>query len=246
LITPMSGYGPTATTDLSGAMAIQTHIQPARPRFAGLATSVDRAKAFRAAKRHSALVMTLRWILPLSAVAMAGLYFLPSRIEVKVGDAKVSIKEVDLSGGALKMVNPRMHGVNEKQGVYDVQAAYATQQVGNTDLMYLNTINAEITSKAGEKTTLTAPSGIYARANQELTFDNGVTIGGEAGLAGKLKTATAYMGEHKLISKDPVDLSFHKNTIQADTMTLYTSESRAIFEGRVKVHIERNEGASRP
>jgi lipopolysaccharide export system protein LptC len=227
-------------------MAIQTHIQPARPRFAGLPSSIDRATAFRSAKRHSAFVHVARWVLPVLAVSLVGLYFLPSRIEVKVGNADVSIKEIDLSGGGLKMVNPRMKGVSEKQGVYDIQAAYATQQVANPDLMNLNTITADITSKEGQKTTLTAPSGIYARTKQELTFDNGVDIGGEAGLAGKLKTATAFMDEHKLISKDPVDLSYHKNTIKADTMTLYTSESRAIFEGRVKVHIERNEGESRP
>jgi lipopolysaccharide export system protein LptC len=227
-------------------MAIQTHIQPARPRFAGLPSATDRAKAFRAAKRHSALVQTLRWVLPVLAVSMFGFYLLPSRIAVKVGDGEASIQSIDLSGGGLKMVNPRLKGVNEKHGVYDIQAAYATQQIKNPDLMTLDTITAEITSKEGQKTTLKAPSGLYERKKEELTFDNGVTIGGEAGLSGTLKTATAFMQNHLLISKDPVDLAFRKNTIKADSMTLYSSESRAIFEGRVRVHLERNEEAGRP
>jgi lipopolysaccharide export system protein LptC len=227
-------------------MAIQTHIQPARPRFAGLPSSGDRAKAFRAAKRHTLMVHGLRWFLPLAAIAIAGLYFLPSKITVEVGGGEASIEAVDLSGGALKMVNPRFKGVNEKQGVYDFQAEYATQEVTNPDIINLNVITAEITSNVGEKTTLKAPSGIFERKKEELTFDKGVVIGGDAGYSGTLKTATAFMQSNMVISKDPVDLAFKENTIKADSMTLYSSESRAIFEGRVKVHLERKEGASRP
>jgi lipopolysaccharide export system protein LptC len=225
-------------------MAIQTHIQPAKARFGGLPSSVDRAKAFAIAKRHSAMVAVLRFSLPVFAVALAGLYFLPRNIVIETGGKQVTIKEIDLSGGGLKMVNPRMKGVDEKRGVYDVQAAYAVQQVANPDLMNLHEINADITNPTGQKTTLTAPTGIFERVKQVLTFDNGAVIGGDAGFAGKLKTATAYMQEHKVVSKDPVDLYFHKNNITSDTMTLYSSESRAIFEGRVKVHLERSEGDS--
>jgi len=54
------------------------------------------------------------------------------------------------------------------------------------------------------------------------------------------------MLNNMVISKDPVELAFKENTVRADSMTLYSRESRAIFEGRVKVHLERKEGASRP
>jgi lipopolysaccharide export system protein LptC len=227
-------------------MAIQTHIQPARARFAGLPSAGDRAKAFRAAKRHSFMVGALRWFLPLAAVSIAGLYFLPSKIAIKVGDGEASIQKIDLSGDGLKMINPRFKGVNEKQGVYDFQADYATQQVANPDIITLNVVNAEITTKEGQKTTLKAPTGIFERKKEELTFNNGVVIGGNAGFSGTLKTAVAFMQNHTVISKDPVDLAFRQNTVKADGVTLYSNESRAIFEGHVKVHLERNQEASRP
>jgi lipopolysaccharide export system protein LptC len=219
-------------------MAIQTDIRQAPVRFAGLPSGGDRTKAFRAAKRHSARVRMLRLLLPICAVFAIGLYFMPSRVVVPIKDGEASF-EPEVSTGGLKMVNPRIKGVHEKYGVYDIKADSSTQQAKNPELMNLNTITAEITSKEGEKTILTAPSGIYHSKQEELTFDNGVVIGGEAGISGTLKTATAFMQANKLISHDPVDLAFHGTTIKAQSMTLYSSEGRAIFEGNVRVHLKR-------
>lgn len=220
-------------------MAISSDIRPAGGRFAGLPSGGDRSKAFRAAKRHSTRVRLLRLLLPLSAVCAGALYFLPSRLSVTTKDGEASVGALEVSSGGLKMVNPRMKGVNEKYGVYDIRADHALQQAKNPELMNLTAISAEITSKEGEKTILTAPSGIYQSKQEELTFDNGVVIGGDAGISGTLKTATAFMQAHKLISRDPVDLAYHGTTIKAQSMTLYSGEGRAVFEGNVKVHLER-------
>ncbi len=143
-------------------MAIQTDIRQAPVRFAGLPSGGDRTKAFRAAKRHSARVRMLRLVLPICAVFAIGLYFMPSRIAVPIKDGEASIESIEVSTGGLKMVNPRIKGVHEKYGVYDIKADSSTQQAKNPELMNLNTITAEITSKEGEKTILTAPSGILS------------------------------------------------------------------------------------
>jgi lipopolysaccharide export system protein LptC len=221
-------------------MAIQTHIGAAPARFAGLPGAGDRSKALRAAKRHSALVKLLKLLLPLSAMAISVLYFLPSAITVPVpGGGEASVEDIQISDGGLKMINPRIKGVHEKHGVYDIKAESATQHVKNPDLITLHTVNGEVVSKAGQKTVLTAPSGIFHSKQEELTFDKGVNIDGEAGYAGRLQTATAFLKTNLLISHDPVDLTFQGSTIQARRMTLYTSENRAVFEGNVRVHLKR-------
>ena len=220
-------------------MAIQTHIRQGPARFAGLPSGGDRTKAFRAAKRHSVRVKMLRLLFPVGAVCATGLYFLPSQLTVKTKDGEASIESLQVSSGGLKMVNPRFKGVHEKHGVYDMRVDHATQQIKNPELMTLNIISAEVTSKTGEKTTLTAPSGIFHQKKEELTFDNGVVIGGEAGISGTLKTATAFLQTNVLISRDPVDLAYNGTTIKAQSMTLYSNEGRALFEGGVKVHLER-------
>jgi lipopolysaccharide export system protein LptC len=214
-------------------------------RFAGLTSAGDRAKAFRDAKRHSVRVKLLRLLLPVIAVCIGALYLWPARIEIETPAGKATIDTVAFSGDGLKMVNPRIKGVHEKHGIYDIRADHATQQVKNPELINLNVINAELTAKNGEKTTLTAPSGIFHSKNEELTFDNGLTIGGNRGFAGQLKTATAFFQSNKLITTDPVDLAYGESTIKARSMTLFSGEGRAVFEGGVIVHLKRAQETNR-
>ncbi len=220
-------------------MATTLPVRPAQLRFGGIITAPDRTRAFRAARRHSTLVRLLKLLLPLGALGVVALYVLPSQLTVKTKGGEASVQAIDISSGGIRMVNPRIKGVHEKYGVYDIRADSSVQHVKEPELMNFEIINAEIVSPKGEKTVLTAPSGIYHSKKEEMTFDNGVTIGGEAGIAGKLKTATAYMKENRLISKDPVQLAYHGHTIASDSVEVWTSENRAIFTGNVRVHLER-------
>jgi lipopolysaccharide export system protein LptC len=220
-------------------MVTQTQIPQGRVRFAGLPTSGDRAKAFRRATRHSALVGLLRRLFPLAALAIAGLYLLPNNLTVETEIGTATVDDIDIDSGGLKMINPRIKRVDEKFGTYDIRADNATQHVDNTDMITLNTIAADLVSKSGDTTTFSAPSGLFHRKKEEMTFNNGVTISGNGGFTGKLKSATAFFQNKKVISTDPVDLGYHSSRIKADRMTFYSGESRAIFEGRVRVHLER-------
>ncbi len=226
-------------------MAVQTQIRPAPARFSSLPRASDRAKEFRNAKRHSAIVAALRYFLPGLALAIGGLYFIPSKLTVDLDEGgQASIDSIEISDGGLKMVNPRINGVHEKHGAYDIRADNATQQIRNPDLITLNDISARLTSNANQSTILTAPMGIFHSKKEELTFTNGVVIGGDAGFSGKLNTATAFLQSSKLISADPVEFSFHESTIKAQRMTLYSSENRVVFEGGVKVHLQRTREAT--
>ncbi len=226
-------------------MAITTQLHPAAARFAGLPDAGDRVKEFKKAKRHSVNVRLMRFLLPVIAACIGGLYFVPTRIAVEIDGGEASVESVDLSQGGLKMVNPRIKGVHEKHGIYDIRAENATQQVENTDLIRLNVITADLVSQKGEKTSFVAPSGLFHSKKEELIFDNGVTIGGNAGFSGKLKTATAFFKSNTLISTDPVELGFFDSSIKARSMTFYSSEGRAIFEGGVSVHLERKLGGNK-
>lgn len=220
-------------------MAIQTAIPRANGRFRGMPAAGNRIRAFRAAKRHSAIVRTLRFLLPVAVLAIGGLYFRPTQITVQTDAGEATIQDVTIAKDGLKMINPRIKGVHEKQGQYDIQAEDATQQIKNPELITLNKINGTLTAPSGEKTTLTAPSGIYHSKQEELIFDKGVVVNGEAGMSGKLQYATGYFKKNMLVSNNPVELTFHSSTINAQSMTLYSAENRVIFKGKVKVHLER-------
>lgn len=217
----------------------QTHPMSAGSRLRGAPSAEDRVRAFRIAIRHSSRVRMLRIFLPLVAVGLTGLYFIPTRIVVQTKLGEASFKTVKSTSEGSVMQEPRIKGVHEKHGKYDIRMKNATRSEKQPDLIKLNTINAELLAKDGKKTTLKAPSGVFHNKREELTFDNGAVIGGDAGFSGKLKSATASMADHVLISAEPVELAFHGNTVRAEGMTYYTSEARAVFTGNVRVHLER-------
>lgn len=221
-------------------MAVPAAIPRTNGRFRGLPAAGNRIRAFRAAKRHSVLVRLLRFLMPVAALGVGGLYFIPSKITVQTPLGEASIEDIGIAKEGLVMINPRIKGVHEKHGQYDIQAAKATPNVKDLDITTLDEINGTLIAPSNEKTTLTAPSGIFHSKKEELIFDNGVIVDGDAGMSGKLRYATAFFKENMLVSNEPVELTFHSSTINAQSMTFYSAENRVIFKGKVKVHLERS------
>ncbi len=207
----------------------------------------DRAVEFRRARRHSALVRLLKIFFPVLSAGIVSLYILPSflRVSIDGGKGTATIKAITIEAGSLKMLSPRMQGVNENNGVYDVIADSAVQQSKATDVMYLDKIRGKLTSEDGQVTVLTAPDGLYNSKAEEMTFNNGAVVTREPGLTATFKTAKVFMKQQLVISKTPVIVRLHESKIEAETMTLYSGEQRAVFEGNVRTHIERQQVADK-
>jgi lipopolysaccharide export system protein LptC len=206
--------------------------------------SRDRALEFRRARRHSVLVQVLKIILPITAAGILSLYVVPEfAVSIDKGRGTASVKSITIDAGALKMIEPRVKGVNAKQDVYEFVADTATQQAKDADIMYLEKIRGKVVSPDGKISTMTAPDGVHNNKTDEMTFNNGAVVNREPGMRGVFKTAIAYMKQQMVISKTPVVVYMHESTIHADGMTLYWGESRAIFEGNVHTHLERQPAA---
>ncbi|MDX2263640.1 MAG: LptA/OstA family protein [Hyphomicrobiales bacterium] len=204
-----------------------------------------RAREFRNAVRHSALVKALRVLMPTLAVAAASLYVIPAKWSFKVDDAEVAIDAVDVSSGDLRMTNPRIKGQNKTQGKYDVRAASATQTAGEPDTIMLFEIEADLTNDKGEITTLRSPTGVYKSKLEELTFTRTVDVTRSGGLAARLKTATASFPKNLVVSKEPVEVLLRESVIRANGLELMTDKSQATFSGDVYVRLVR-EGPGAP
>jgi len=105
--------------------------------------------------------------------------------------------------------------------------------------MYLAVVRGKMSSLDGRMSALTAPNSVHNNKADEMTFNNGAEVTRDGGMSATFQTATAYMKQQMVVSKTPVVVRLHESTIHADNMTLYWNESRAIFEGNVRTHIER-------
>jgi lipopolysaccharide export system protein LptC len=198
----------------------------------------DRARAFRAARRHSIVVKVLKVLLPSAALVMVGLYFVPTRLSLEIDGATASLEGVSVESGNLKMVNPKLSGRHPDYGRYEIRADTALQNVETPQKVALDEVTGSLVSPEGDTTRLQALSGLFDTEARRLTFQEGVSIEGRAGLTVKMRTATVDFDEQLIVSKEPVSMQFRGSRIDADSVRLETGRARVLFSGDVKVRLE--------
>ena len=72
---------------------------------------LDRARAFRSARRHSLLVRALRIALPVVTLGAAAVYLIALNTAWKIGPGRLNLGQVELTADDLTMKNPSYFGV---------------------------------------------------------------------------------------------------------------------------------------
>ncbi|GBE44750.1 MAG TPA: LPS export ABC transporter periplasmic protein LptC [Rhizobiales bacterium] len=196
-------------------------------------------KLMARARAHSRLVARLRIALPVLAVAVAGLYFVSPKIQMTFGDLNASVAGVVIEKGRLRMVNPKLEGVNDEQGAYVVTADYAEQVVANPDIIYLTEIRAEMNNNQKGWSRLSAPKGVFETKTEKLELAGDIRTVQSGGMTARLSRASIDMKKQLIVSNEPVDVDFLNGTVRSDAMTIHTGEKRVIFRNNVRVHIRK-------
>lgn len=196
-------------------------------------------KLIARARAHSRLVTRLRILLPVLAVGVAGLYFISPKIRLTIGDMNASVAGVVIEKGRLRMINPKLEGVNDKQGVYVVTADYAEQVVANPDIIYLTGIKAEMSNAQKGWSRLSAPKGTFETKTEKLELIGDIRTAQSSGMTARLTRATIDMKKQLIVSNEPVDVVFLNGTVRSDAMTIHTGERRVIFRDNVRVHVRK-------
>ncbi|MGH6865260.1 MAG: LPS export ABC transporter periplasmic protein LptC [Methyloceanibacter sp.] len=202
-------------------------------------TADERERAFVRAERHSRVVQILRQGLPVLAVVVLAAYFVSTQLSVTVGDMTASISGVEVSGGNLRMTNPKLKGADKKNGDYIVSAEYADQDVRNPKIVKLHAMKADVTNPSGGWSHLRAARGVFNTQAERLVMQDKITIATSADVTGVLKHATLDMKSQTLRSHRPVSFVLSNGTVRANAMTLRSGEKTLIFRGKVKVNLVR-------
>jgi len=225
-------------------MAVEAnHARRARG-FVVQLSEAERARAFRAARRHSIAVKALKISLPVAALGVISLYFIPARLSFDVGGATASLESVAVESGNLKMVNPKLSGVHPRYGRYEIRAETATQNVDSPQQVALDTISGDLVSPEGDTTQLKALSGLFDTKTKKLTFEEGLSIEGRKGMSVDLRSATVHFDDQLIVSNEPVAMQFRGSRITAQSLRLNTGQARAVFSGNVKVSLEPRQKAA--
>jgi len=203
----------------------------------GTLSSAELARAFQRARRHSQLVKTMRVALPIAAVGLLGYYALTLGVSWRMGPGRLSVGEVQLTADDLTMKNPKYFGLTEDGGSYEVRAKKAIVEFNKDAPIKLIDIDGDLLQPNNVVTKLKAKHGLLDNAKSELELYDGIEIDATNGMKARLSRAMVYSKEHRIVSKEPVDLVMPAGRVEGSAMTLRTDTREATFLGDVRTRL---------
>lgn len=211
--------------------------------------SVDRARAFRKARVHSALVRALRLGLPAVAVLLCAYYGISLKLAVG-GIAGVTMSAPpSFSTDNMSMANPRYEGFNKDGGKFIVTAKSAMQDLRDKNApVQLTTIDGKLMQPDNTVTDLKAARGTFDNKQNQLELYDGIDIVSQNGLHAKLTRATIYTKEQKIVSREPVMVEMPAGSVSGRQMELDQKTKQVSFLDGVAARVkpERKLGAAAP
>ncbi|MFM9939120.1 MAG: LptA/OstA family protein [Hyphomicrobiaceae bacterium] len=224
---------------------------PDRPRTGGtsaaqtIASSGDRVRAFKSARRHSWLVRLMKLSLPVGALAAVGGYGALLAFSAKVPKG-FEMGPTEITTSHLKMETPKYNGFGTDGSRYQVRAREAITDLKMSGPVRLNDITGEITQPTGVVTELKAVWGTYDTKSEVLELYDKIDIDGSTGMKARLTRATVFAKESRVISNERMTAEMDTGTIMSNTMILLTKARQAAFKGDVQVRLKANPPAAKP
>jgi lipopolysaccharide export system protein LptC len=228
-------------------MTVEANVVPGVRRYR-VRSAEERMRAFRSARRHSKLVTILRRSLPVFAVLVLASYFISSQLamSINVGDVSASIDGIEVNNGNLRMLHPKLDGIDKKNGKYLVTADYADQDIKNPNLITLHTINADLAAADGGWSRMAAPRGLFDNKTGRLVLQDKIGVSTSSGVTGQLTYASLDTKNQVLRSHRPVSFVLPNGTVRANTLTYYAAQHTLTFRGKVAVHIDKSDTQANP
>lgn len=210
--------------------------------------AVTRDRAFRRARSHTRVVKALRVALPAGAIFLSIYYALTLGASWQLGAGRLKVGDIHLTADDLTMKNPKYFGLTKDGGSYEVRAQQAILEFSKDAPVKLIGIDGDLHQPNNVVTRLKAKRGTLDNAKSELELFDGIEIDASNGMKVRLSRARVFSKEHKVVSKEPVDLMMPTGRVQGATLTLRTDTREATFVGDVRAHLApaAQEGKPRP
>jgi lipopolysaccharide export system protein LptC len=221
-------------------VTIEAQLVPGSDRYR-VRSAEEHERAFRRAGRHSRAVRFLRRFLPVLAVLVFAVYFISSGLHVTVGGVTASVSGIEIADGNLRMVNPKLKGVDKKNGAYVISADYADQDMKNPKMIKLHAIKAELTTEQNGWSRMQSVRGLFNNESERLLMRDDIHVATSSGITGKLTSASLEMKNQIVRSHQPVAFDLNNGTVRAKALTLHSTDHTLLFRGKVVVHINKME-----
>ena len=183
--------------------------------------------------RYSRYVNFMKFILPLTALALVAaimiwpqLQVMDTSFSIALSNAKLSTKE------GLSMVNARFVGVDLKKQPFSITADIAKNLLKDITQIELEMPKADITISDGSWLVLTANSGVFYQKRKILNLEGAVNLFHDSGYEFKTKKANIDLNRGIAISNEPVKGQGPFGQLQAEGFRIENKGNKISFSGK--------------
>ncbi|TCT04737.1 LPS export ABC transporter periplasmic protein LptC [Aquabacter spiritensis] len=189
------------------------------------------------AYRHSRAVRFAKRALPVALAGALGILILGAVVKQLGATVELpfEIGTLHLSGTRLTMEVPKLSGFTDDGRGYRVNAATASQDMTNPDVLELTNIDARMELADKGWASVASAAGTVDTKRQFIHLTGGVRLATHSGYAGEMQDADVDVKAGALSTTNPVRLTYRSGTLVADRMTVTDRGSRALFEGHVQL-----------
>ena len=207
-----------------------------------LALDPRRARAHRAARRHSRSVRLMRRAIPVGAagaVILVAAAWLNPFADLGAG---VSLGALSLQGTKIAMEHPRLSGFRKDDHGYEVTAQAAFQDVRKPFVIELQAMRGHaVTDDRGGRAHLEAATGLFDTRTETLELARDIRLRTDAGQEARLSSASVDLKAGTMRSAEPVTVTIPQGSIEASTLDVAQGGRTVSFVGNVHAVFQRGD-----
>ncbi len=202
-------------------------------------TPPNRAAAIKAAGRHTARVVFLKRAIVVGAVlavSMLGIaaFFNPFRHL----PGSVSIAGVGLEGTKITMDSPKIAGVQQGGGPYEIKARAGVQDITKPSVIELVGIDAKVGMADRSTTHILSKNGVYDSKADSMSLKGDVRISNSSGYVLNLQSALMDFKGGMFTSHERLRIDLKGGEVSADDMAISNSGHVIAFRGHIASSFE--------
>lgn len=196
------------------------------------------AAAIAAYGRHSHFVTIMKIALPLGAAALLMIVLFYSGIFDKRDKLDITFREIASLNNDLRMVSPRINGLDTSGRPYLLTADTATQSKTNPSQIALDNVQADLKlSDADDWVSLSSNSGRLDTETEQIKLSPKIDVYVSTGYEFHGGSGLVDFRKGTFSTDDPVEGHGPAGTLRADAMTADNETRKIIFVGHVKMRL---------
>ncbi|NWH08120.1 MAG: LPS export ABC transporter periplasmic protein LptC [Alphaproteobacteria bacterium] len=202
--------------------------------YAAQWTQARRRRSIAAAARYTRFVQQLKVLLPAGALVIVLAVVTFSSINASRNDITFAFDEIEAQEDDLKMLNPKLNGVDKEGRPYTVTADYAQQIKGRADFVTLYNMQADVTLKDGQWVSISAGRGELDSAKETLTLTGDINVFSDRGYEMRTSAALVDFGNGMISGDKPVEGQGPLGVIKGNGFTVDQEKELVTFTGGVE------------